>query len=46
MASIIPFLLPLPFMAIAIITAVVQAYVFVLLSCIYIAGAVVHEEEH
>jgi F-type H+-transporting ATPase subunit a len=46
MASIIPFLLPLPFMAIAIITAVVQAYVFVLLSCIYIAGAVVHEEEY
>ncbi len=46
MASIIPFLLPLPFMAIAIITAVVQAYVFVLLSCIYIAGAVAHEEEH
>ncbi len=46
MASIIPFLLPLPFMAIAIITAVVQAYVFVLLSCIYIAGAVVNEEEH
>lgn len=46
MASILPFLLPLPFMAIAIITAVVQAYVFVLLSCIYIAGAVAHEEEH
>ncbi len=46
MASILPFLLPLPFMLIAIITAVVQAYVFVLLSCIYIAGAVAHEEEH
>ena len=46
MASILPFLLPLPFMAIAIITAVVQAYVFVLLSCIYIAGAVAHEEDH
>jgi F-type H+-transporting ATPase subunit a len=46
MASIIPFLLPLPFMLIAIITAIVQAYVFVLLSCIYIAGAVAHEEEH
>jgi F-type H+-transporting ATPase subunit a len=46
MASILPFLLPLPFMLIAIITAIVQAYVFVLLSCIYIAGAVAHEEEH
>jgi len=44
--SIIPFLLPLPFMAIAIFTATIQAFVFVLLSCIYIAGAVVHEEEH
>lgn len=46
MASIIPFLLPLPFMAVAIFTAVIQAYVFVLLACIYIAGAVAHEEEH
>jgi len=32
-------------MAIAIFTAVIQAYVFVLLTCIYIAGAVAHEEE-
>ena len=46
MASIIPFLLPLPFMAVAIFTAFIQAYVFSLLSCIYIAGAVAHEEEH
>lgn len=45
-ASIIPFILPLPFMAIAIFTATIQAFVFVLLSCIYIAGAVAHEEEH
>jgi F-type H+-transporting ATPase subunit a len=45
-ASIIPFLLPLPFMAIAIFTATIQAFVFVLLACIYIAGAVAHEEEH
>jgi F-type H+-transporting ATPase subunit a len=46
MASIIPFLLPLPFMAVAIFTALIQSFVFVLLSCIYIAGAVAHEEEH
>ncbi|MBE3109076.1 MAG: F0F1 ATP synthase subunit A [Acidobacteria bacterium] len=46
MASIIPFLLPLPFMAVAIFTSVIQSFVFVLLSCIYIAGAVAHEEEH
>ncbi len=44
-ASIIPYLLPLPFMAISIFTAVIQSYVFVLLSCIYLAGAVA-EEEH
>jgi len=46
MASIVPFLLPLPFMAVAIFTSVIQSFVFVLLSCIYIAGAVAHEEEH
>jgi len=46
MASIIPFLLPLPFMVIAILTATIQAGVFVLLACVYIGGAVAHEEEH
>lgn len=46
MASIIPFFLPLPFMAVAIFTSVIQSFVFVLLSCIYISGAVAHEEEH
>ena len=45
-ASIIPFILPLPFMALAILTGLIQAFVFVLLSCIYIAGAVTFEEEH
>jgi F-type H+-transporting ATPase subunit a len=45
-ASIVPFVLPLPFMAVAIFTAVIQAFVFVLLACIYIAGAVANEEEH
>lgn len=44
-ASIIPFFVPLPFMAIAIFTATIQAFVFVLLSCIYIGGAVADEEE-
>ncbi len=46
MASILPFFLPLPFMALSIFTALIQSFVFVLLSCIYIAGAVAHEEEH
>jgi F-type H+-transporting ATPase subunit a len=45
-ASIIPYVLPLPFMALSIFTAIVQSFVFVLLSCIYIAGAVSHEGEH
>lgn len=45
-ASIIPFFVPLPFMAIALFTATIQAFVFVLLSCIYIGGAVADEEEH
>ncbi|MCJ7682541.1 MAG: F0F1 ATP synthase subunit A [Candidatus Aminicenantes bacterium] len=45
MASIIPYFLPLPFMAIAIFTGLIQSFVFVLLSCIYISGAVAHEEE-
>jgi F-type H+-transporting ATPase subunit a len=44
-ASIIPFFLPLPFMVVAIFTAIVQSFVFTLLSCIYIAGAISHEEE-
>ncbi len=43
MASIIPYLLPLPFMAVALFTAAIQSFVFVLLSCIYIAGAVAEE---
>jgi len=44
--SIIPFLVPLPFMVVAIFTATIQTFVFVLLSCIYIGGAIAHEEEH
>jgi F-type H+-transporting ATPase subunit a len=45
-ASILPILLPLPFMALSIITAFLQAFVFILLSCIYISGAVEHQEEY
>jgi len=45
-ASIIPYFLPLPFMALAIFTGILQAFVFVLLACVYISGAVAHEEEH
>jgi F-type H+-transporting ATPase subunit a len=45
-SSIIPVLLPLPFMALSIFTGFLQAFVFVLLSCIYLAGAVEHGDEH
>jgi F-type H+-transporting ATPase subunit a len=44
-ASIIPVFLPLPFMALSIFTAFLQAFVFILLTCIYLAGAVEHERE-
>lgn len=44
-AGIIPIFLPLPFMALSIFTAFLQAFVFVLLTCIYLASAVEHEEE-
>jgi F-type H+-transporting ATPase subunit a len=30
---------------VAIFTGTIQAFVFVLLACIYLAGAVTHEEE-
>ena len=45
--SIIPFLVPLPMMMLGIITSLLQAYIFVLLTTIYLGGAVATEhEEH
>src|SRR5260370_5305272 len=38
--SIVPFLVPLPMMFLGIITAMLQAFVFVLLTTIYLGGAV------
>jgi F-type H+-transporting ATPase subunit a len=35
-----PFILPVPMMLFSIFTGVLQAYIFVLLSCVYIGGAV------
>ncbi len=46
---LVPFLLPLPMMFLGLITGGLQAFVFVLLSIIYLAGAVAvehHDEEH
>jgi F-type H+-transporting ATPase subunit a len=43
--SIVPFLVPLPVMFLGIITAVLQAYIFVLLTTIYLGGAVATEHD-
>jgi F-type H+-transporting ATPase subunit a len=44
--SIIPFLVPLPMMFLGIITGALQAFIFVLLTTIYLGGAVATEHEH
>jgi len=47
--SIIPFLIPLPMMFLGLITGALQAFIFMLLSVIYLQGAVAvehHEDEH
>jgi F-type H+-transporting ATPase subunit a len=44
--SIVPFILPLPFMFLGLITGVLQAFIFVLLSTIYLQAAVAVEHEH
>jgi F-type H+-transporting ATPase subunit a len=43
-ASLVPVVVPWPMMALGIFTAILQAYVFALLSAVYIATAVAHEE--
>jgi len=44
--SIAPFLVPLPVIFLDLITALLQAYIFVLLTVIYLAGAVATEGDH
>ena len=44
--SIVPFIFPLPFMALALITGGLQAFIFVLLSTIYLQAAVAVDHEH
>jgi len=44
-ASIIPYFLPLPFMALSMFTGFLQAFIFILLACIYISSAIAHDEE-
>ena len=44
--SLIPFLVPLPMMLLGLITGGLQAFIFVLLSIIYLQGAVAVEHHH
>ena len=44
--SLVPFLVPLPMMFLGLITGGLQAFIFVLLSIIYLQGAVAVEHEH
>ncbi|MCK5004265.1 MAG: F0F1 ATP synthase subunit A [Candidatus Aminicenantes bacterium] len=43
-ASLVPFIAPIPIMGLAVITSLLQAYIFVMLTTIYLAGAM--ESEH
>jgi F-type H+-transporting ATPase subunit a len=42
-AGLMPLLAPLPVMALAVITSLLQAYIFVMLTTIYLAGAMAEE---
>jgi F-type H+-transporting ATPase subunit a len=44
--SIIPFLVPLPMMLLGLVTGALQAFIFVLLSIIYLQAAVAIEHDH
>jgi F-type H+-transporting ATPase subunit a len=47
LASIVPFIVPLPIMFLGLITGGLQAFIFVLLSIIYLQGAVaVAHDDH
>jgi F-type H+-transporting ATPase subunit a len=45
LASIVPFLVPLPMMALGVVTGTLQAFIFVMLTMIYLSGAVHTEHE-
>jgi F-type H+-transporting ATPase subunit a len=49
LAMLVPYFIPLPMMVLALITGLLQAFIFVLLSVIYLQGAVAtehHDEPH
>jgi F-type H+-transporting ATPase subunit a len=41
----VPFVVPLPMMFLGIVTSVLQAFIFVMLTVIYLAGAVAVEHD-
>jgi len=41
--GLVPFIAPLPMMAMAIFTSLLQAYIFIMLSTVYLAGAIASE---
>lgn len=45
-ASIVPFVAPLPFMVLGVVTGTLQAFIFVMLTIIYLAAAVHTEHDH
>jgi F-type H+-transporting ATPase subunit a len=44
--SLTKLIIPVLFMGLHIFVALLQAYIFMLLTMIYVGGAVAHEEEH
>jgi F-type H+-transporting ATPase subunit a len=46
MGSLIPFIVPLPMIVLGLVTGGLQAFIFILLTMIYLAGAVHTEHEH
>jgi F-type H+-transporting ATPase subunit a len=46
LASIIPLIVPLPMMVLGVVTGTLQAFIFVLLTMIYLGGAVHSEHGH
>jgi F-type H+-transporting ATPase subunit a len=47
LASLVPFLVPLPIMALGLLTATLQALIFVILTMVYLGAAIAveHDEE-
>ena len=49
LASLVPFIVPLPMMFLGLLTATLQALIFVILTMVYLGGAVAvehHDEAH